>query len=100
MTPAEALGRADQAKAELALTSEAFQAIRDTCLARMLVLSRKSPIEADALHMLAVTINVADDVEAILKGYVADGKVAEDSMARLRKVEQMSPERRRYADAL
>ena len=100
MTPAEIIGRGDEAKAELRLTSEAFQAIRDTCMARMLVLSRKVPIDPDALHMLAVTVNVADDVEAILKGYASAGEVAEDQLARLRKVEQMSPTQRRYADGL
>lgn len=92
--------RADRIEAALKELDEAFDAVGAAYMARQRQIAREEPWAAQKMSNLAVAANIADDVRGALRALVEDGKMASAELARVHKIEQMSPTQRRYADAL
>ena len=89
--------RVEEALKEL---DPAFDAVVAAYMARQREIARSEPWAAQKMSNLAVAANIADDVRAALHAIVKDGEMATAEMVRTRRIEEMSPTQRRYADAL
>lgn len=100
MSTSERIDRGAQADGALKLLDEAFDAVVAAYMARQREIARSEPWAGQKMANLAVAANIADDVRAALHAIAKDGDIARAEMVRTRKIEDMSPTQRRYADAL
>ena len=100
MTEFERIDRGRQAGHELTLLEPAIDSFVSAFMTRQRELARKEPWAAQKVTNLSIAMNIAEDVRDYLKALVQDGELAHNDLSRKRKIEQMSPEQRRYADAL
>ena len=73
----------------------AFDAVTDLYAQRLKDVAVQEPWAADKLRALALAQQIAEAVRGQIEAKVTGGDVAEHEMKRLRKIESMSPERRR-----
>lgn len=73
----------------------AFDAVTALYADRLRDVAVKEPWAADKLRALALAQKVAEAVQGHIEAKVTGGDVAEGELKRLRKIESMSPERRR-----
>lgn len=84
--------------AERALTEHlgpAFSVVQDLYAKRLQDVASSEPWAVDKIRSLALALKVVEAVRGQIEGVVAGGEMAEQQLARARKIEQMSPERRR-----
>lgn len=97
MTPelAEARERADKAEQALAHLRPAFEQVEALYAERLREVAVKEPWAADKLRALALAQKISEAVREQIEGIVAGGEVVEQQVARAKRIEKMSPERRR-----
>lgn len=99
-SPTVRIDRANRAEAALKELDPVFEAIIDTYMRRQREIARSEPWAAQKMSNLAVAANIAEDVRNAIRSMVTDGDIAREELKRSRHIEEMSPERRRYADML
>lgn len=92
---AEARERADQAKMALDHLRPAFEAVEALYAARLRDVAVMEPWAADKLRALALAQKISEAVRGQIEAIVLGGEVAEQQIGRVKKIEAMSPERRR-----
>ncbi len=96
MTEHERLAIADSAaKALVEHLTPAFALVEATYIQRLATVAAAEPWAVDKLRSLAQALKVSQEVRAQIEAVVADGPVAKVAVDHLRKIEAMSPERRR-----
>ncbi len=101
MNDFERIDRGKRASDELKLVDHAVESIIGTCMARARdVVSKEGVRATDKLASLCVAMNAAEGVRDYLKAIVDDGEMAHKDLARVRKLEGMSTEQKRWADLL
>ena len=73
----------------------AFEAVTDLYAQRLKDVAVQEPWAADKLRALALAQQIAEAVRGQIEAKVTGGDVAENELRRLRKIESMSPERRK-----
>lgn len=73
----------------------AFEAVEGLYMARLQDVAVKEPWAADKLRALALALKISQAARAQIEAKVKGGDLADDQLKRLRKIEAMSPERRR-----
>lgn len=97
---AERLDRANVSAAALRELESAFAEVKQACMERAMALASEDPTkrDAEAILNLSLFVRAIDEAHNVLSVRAKDGRAAHDELAYLRKVERMSPERRRWAD--
>lgn len=73
----------------------AFALIEQVYTHRMAQVAAAEPWAVDKIRSLALALKVSQEVRSHIEAIVADGPVAEAAVTHLRKIETMSPQRRR-----
>jgi uncharacterized membrane protein len=92
---AERADRANAAASALKHLDAAFDEVIATYMKRMTVIASTEPWEGRKITNLAVAAKIAEEVRSSIRAIASDGPAAHDEIRRLRKIEGMSPERRR-----
>jgi len=96
MTEQERIAAAESAAKALSdHLAPAFDVVEAAYTHRLASVAASEPWAVDKLRALALALKVSQEVRAQIETVVADGPVAKVAAAHLRKVEAMSPERRR-----
>lgn len=99
MLPNDHLHRAaeasDAAKAALTHLGPAFDAVEAIYAERLREVAVKEPWAADKLRALALAQKISEAVRGHIEAIMLGGEVADKQLDRVRKIEKMSPERRR-----
>lgn len=89
------VNRAGEAESALKQLDPAFEAVISLYMKRMTEIASKEPWEGRKITSLAVAAKIAEEVRDFIKAIALDGPVAMDELKRLRKIEAMTPERRK-----
>ncbi|MBO9624161.1 MAG: hypothetical protein J7500_15745 [Sphingomonas sp.] len=95
MTPEDQIEAGRRAKAALAVLDDAFDAVSEGYLTRLRQIAVAEPWAADKLRSLALAQQIAEGVRNHIKAIAAGANVGEAELEYRRKIERMSPERRR-----
>jgi len=94
-SPEARLDQGRRAEDALKVLDDAFAVVTAEYMARLTEIAAKEPWEGRKITNLAMAAKIAGEVRGTILAVVADGKVADEAIARRRKIERMSPERRR-----
>lgn len=73
----------------------AFATVEALYIQRLASVAASEPWAVDKLRSLALALKVSQEVRSHIEAVVADGPVAQAAVKHLRKIEALSPERRR-----
>lgn len=91
----DAREKAEAARGALAHLRSAFEQVEALYAERLKAVAVAEPWAADKLRNLALAQKIAEAVREQIEAIVAGGEVAEQQMDRVRRIEKMTPERRR-----
>lgn len=95
MTPQERLVQGERAKIAGEVLGEAFDAVTAGYMARLKEVASTEPWAVDKLRSLALAQQIAESVRAHIAAVAAGANIAEAELRHRRKIERMTPERRR-----
>lgn len=97
MTDQERIDRAERAKRALEeFLAPAFEVVRSDYMGRVKDISSRAPWDAQKISSLANAARIADEVERQIVSLIFDGEAAKHGRARVERIEQLSPARRRF----
>lgn len=95
MTPEDQIARGERAQAALSVLYEAFEAVISDYHERLCQVAVKEPWANDKLRALALAQKIAEGVRLHIEAMVAEGTVGAHAVEHLKRIEKMSPQRRR-----
>lgn len=95
VTPADRYSEGERAKIAMDVLGEAFATVNASYMDRLIAVASSEPWAADKLRALAQAQRVADEVRRHIASLAAGMSIAEAEMAHTRKIQAMSPERRK-----
>lgn len=95
MTPADRYSEGERAKIAMEVLDDAFSTVSASYMERLIAVASSEPWAADKLRALAQAQRVADEVRQHITALVGGMSIAEAEMAHTRKIQAMSPERRK-----
>jgi hypothetical protein len=95
LTPEQQINRGQKAQEALLVLDEAFDAVISDYRERLCAVAVAEPWAADKLRALALAQKIAEGARAHIEAMVAQGTVGKHAVENLRKIEAMSPQRRR-----
>jgi hypothetical protein len=95
MTDQDRIEAAQGAKQAMAHLSPAFDAVEATYSARLTEIATSEPWAVDKIRSLAMALKVSQGVRAHIAAIIGGGDIAETNETHRRKIEKLSPERRR-----
>lgn len=95
MTDQDRIAAAQAAKQAMTQLSPAFDAVEATYTTRLAEIAASEPWAVDKIRSLALALKVSQSVRAHIAAIVGGGDIAETNEAHRRKIEKLTPERRR-----
>lgn len=97
MTDQERIANGEQAQAALdRWLGPAFEAVNAVWTARMADIAVKEPWSDGKIRNLALALKISEEVRKQIEAVAADGKVALADVRHMRKLEELSPERKKW----
>ncbi len=95
MTPAERYAAGERSKIALTELESTFAAVSSSYMARLTEIAAMEPWAADKLRSMALAKKIVDEVHQHMVAIAGGMAIAEADMQYRRKIEAMSPERRK-----
>jgi hypothetical protein len=98
LTPSQRVERSRQAKQALEFLEPAFAALQEAYGTRIEEISAKTPWDAQRITALANAKRIVSEVKAQIESIMHDGAEAQSGIDRARRIEELTPARRRLVE--